>query len=251
MKTKKNIIFDITGVIFKENKRRMASKIGMKSIFAYVAKHRKNPLSVCFEILKKMSLEEKNTGTPRIMYKTYPMPECIALWQQGKVDNNYVTDSLLTYLEHLDTQNYFASRQEKQLMITMVHTLINTHKTPEIITPIVKTIKIIEKLKKQQKHQLFIISNLAHETFDTLSHLYQDVLDMFDDVIISAQVNLLKPDATMYQHLLEKYSLDPQECVFVDDQQDNTLAAQQLCITSIQFKSSKLLKKKFKQLKII
>ncbi|HEU5353010.1 MAG TPA: HAD family phosphatase [Actinocrinis sp.] len=41
--------------------------------------------------------------------------------------------------------------------------------------------------------------------------------DLFDAVVISGQVGLRKPDPEIYRIAAQKISLDPAECVFVDD----------------------------------
>ena len=43
----------------------------------------------------------------------------------------------------------------------------------------------------------------------------------FDGGVISAEVKLSKPDSQIYEILLEKYSLVPEECLFIDDLEIN------------------------------
>ncbi|MBO5410715.1 MAG: HAD-IA family hydrolase, partial [Clostridia bacterium] len=46
-------------------------------------------------------------------------------------------------------------------------------------------------------------------------------LAFFDGVLISADYKLLKPEKEIYEALYEKFSLNPEECFFIDDVQKN------------------------------
>ena len=52
-----------------------------------------------------------------------------------------------------------------------------------------------------------------------------------------------KPEKECYQILLNKYSLVPEECLFIDDNETNVEVAESLGIKSIHFASFKTLKK--------
>lgn len=50
--------------------------------------------------------------------------------------------------------------------------------------------------------------------------------EYFDGMLFSAQVKCMKPQKEMYQHLFERFSLKPEECFFIDDQELNIQGAQ-------------------------
>lgn len=50
-------------------------------------------------------------------------------------------------------------------------------------------------------------------------------IDRFHGVMFSADEGLVKPDPRLYVRLMEKYGLKPGECFFVEDREDNLLAA--------------------------
>ncbi|HEY6481646.1 MAG TPA: HAD family phosphatase [Streptosporangiaceae bacterium] len=54
-------------------------------------------------------------------------------------------------------------------------------------------------------------------------HLFPD---LFDAVVISAEVGMRKPEEGIFRLAAEVLGLDPAECVFIDDIQDNVAAAQ-------------------------
>ena len=51
---------------------------------------------------------------------------------------------------------------------------------------------------------------------------------LFDDVVISAEVGMRKPEERIFQFALGRLGLSPRECVFVDDVEGNIVAAQAL-----------------------
>jgi glucose-1-phosphatase len=62
-------------------------------------------------------------------------------------------------------------------------------------------------------------------------------LDAFDVTIFSAEVGLKKPDPEIYHMVLRELEVEPAEAVFVDDFKENTIAAQQVGMHAVHFKS--------------
>jgi epoxide hydrolase-like predicted phosphatase len=66
----------------------------------------------------------------------------------------------------------------------------------------------------------------------------QGFLDPFDEVIVSAEVGIVKPDPRIYHLALEKLSVQPAEAIFVDDMPENIAACQAIGMQGVQFKSA-------------
>ena len=87
---------------------------------------------------------------------------------------------------------------------------------------------------KQKGYQVLVLSNFAHRAH----HDCKDVLGFLDYVdggILSYQEKTIKPEPEIYQALFQKYQLDPTECVFLDDNRGNIVAANQLGMATILF----------------
>jgi putative hydrolase of the HAD superfamily len=56
---------------------------------------------------------------------------------------------------------------------------------------------------------------------------------MFDEVIISGEVGMRKPDAEIYHHTLELLKVKPNESVFVDDLAHNIKGAAELGMIAV------------------
>ena len=61
------------------------------------------------------------------------------------------------------------------------------------------------------------------------------LLDRFQAIIDATYTKVLKPDPRAYQMVLDELSLDPDLCVFVDDQQRNIVGAQACGLQTVLF----------------
>ncbi len=66
-----------------------------------------------------------------------------------------------------------------------------------------------------------------------------DFIPYMDGGILSYQEKLIKPMPEIYQLLIDRYSLKPEECVFLDDTLRNLEAAEKFGIHTIHFKNKK------------
>ena len=64
------------------------------------------------------------------------------------------------------------------------------------------------------------------------------IADLFDVIIISSEVGLMKPDPEMYHLTLDRLQILPQEAIFIDDKENNVIGAQAVGMVGIQFKDS-------------
>ena len=60
--------------------------------------------------------------------------------------------------------------------------------------------------------------------------------ELLDGFVLSCDIKAIKPDLAMFKKILDKYQLDPTNCVFLDDIEDNTMAAEKLGIKAYQIK---------------
>lgn len=82
---------------------------------------------------------------------------------------------------------------------------------------------------------IYVLSN-AHKSFYRYFPRYFD-LEFFDGVVVSADVHIVKPDVRIYEHIIEKYNLKAEECLFIDDRADNVEGAEKSGMKAIRFKN--------------
>jgi 2-haloacid dehalogenase len=92
--------------------------------------------------------------------------------------------------------------------------------------PISETVSLLPQLRQNGYH-LLAISNWSAETFSIARRKYS-FLDLFDFILISGDVKVLKPDPRIYQIFLQKTGKKAQECMIIDDKKINTDTAQTL-----------------------
>jgi putative hydrolase of the HAD superfamily len=61
---------------------------------------------------------------------------------------------------------------------------------------------------------------------------------LFDGIVVSAAVKLVKPEPGIYEHLRERFALDFAESVFIDDLPRNVEAARRLGLPAIRFETT-------------
>ena len=94
-----------------------------------------------------------------------------------------------------------------------------------------ESIKVLKKLKKQN-YECFVLSNWSAETFAGMTDDYP-FLKLFDGLLISGEDKLIKPDHAIYQLARDRFNLNPEETVFIDDKQENIEAAKGLDFKTI------------------
>ena len=91
---------------------------------------------------------------------------------------------------------------------------------------------------------------MSKECFAYLSNKY-DFWDNFKDIVVSADIKLIKPDPKIYAYTLNKFNINPEETVFIDDLLENIVAARESKIYGIHFTVFETCKAELKSLKII
>ena len=120
------------------------------------------------------------------------------------------------------------------LMDHLIASLLD--KVPSSLVPIPETVELLYRLKGQG-HALYCLSNMHLASIEFLERT-QSFWGAFSGKVISCRVNLCKPEAGMYAHLLETYQINPASAVFVDDVEVNLAAARQFGMRTVRFKNS-------------
>ncbi|MGY0570368.1 HAD-IA family hydrolase [Bradyrhizobium sp. RDM12] len=96
-------------------------------------------------------------------------------------------------------------------------------------------VEALKRIKAQFKTGC-ITNNLPANAIGSMTgrSLYvADVMVLFDHVIESAKIGLRKPDARIYQLMVETLKVDPEECVYLDDLGVNLKPAREMGMTTI------------------
>lgn len=99
-----------------------------------------------------------------------------------------------------------------------------------------KLVQYIRSLRP--RHQTALLSNAWSSTRRLLGSYPEPFLDVFDEVIFSAEVKLAKPDPEIYHLMLNRLGVPAHQAVFVDDFVENVEGARAAGLHAILFKSA-------------
>lgn len=121
--------------------------------------------------------------------------------------------------------------ERTNLTVTALTDFMN--RVPKFLTPIPEMQSLLSRLK-QKGHRLFCLSNMHEEVIQYLDKAY-DFWPVFEGRVISCYINMIKPEPAIYQYLLNKFNLNPEETIFTDDMPPNLNPASELGIHTILF----------------
>jgi 2-haloacid dehalogenase len=112
------------------------------------------------------------------------------------------------------------------------------------------TVELLKQLKASGKYKIYALTNWSAETFPVALERY-DFLSWFDGIVVSGTEKMRKPAPEFYQILLDRYQVEANEALFIDDNYRNILAAEKMGIKSIHFTSSEHLEAELKGLGVL
>jgi glucose-1-phosphatase len=86
----------------------------------------------------------------------------------------------------------------------------------------------------REKYKIGMLSNAWDDLRQTL-HERWDIDGLFDELIISAEVKMAKPDPRIFHLAVERLMVQPAEAVFIDDILENVQAARKEGLQAIQY----------------
>ena len=87
---------------------------------------------------------------------------------------------------------------------------------------------------KAAGYQTLLLSNTDPERFGFVRARFPEIL-FFDDYVLSYELKLLKPDPAIYLAAARLAATPPQECVFIDDMEENVKGAVAVGLAGIHY----------------
>lgn len=85
---------------------------------------------------------------------------------------------------------------------------------------------------KNQGFQIFILSNSLRERIKYYRQHFPEIFNQFDDIYFSCETGFVKPDPKAFENILKINNLNPNECIYFDDSQENVNVASTLGINA-------------------
>lgn len=258
----KAVLCDIGGVLLKTSTSKVVRQIGIGNVLSYAWQG--GSLSQVkpkiYSFIDYMT-EQEGTGSTDNRVPTYDghaLPLTMVRWQKGEVSNDQMLSTALGYIDEMDAKNHFKQPGEKDFMIKLAHMILESEQqahTKREIKPITKIVRRLAQQKNEtgdKAYKLIVISNMEADLIHELRQKFANLFDLFDDIIASGEVGLIKPNPDIYEHVLKKHNLKPEECVFMDDLIENIEGARALGINAIRInkKNCQPVRKKLQHLGI-
>ena len=222
----KAIIFDIGDVLLTTSTKSKATTI-IPSILL-------NPSSIFY--LPGMKVQEEffkilhqiPTKTTEPMYhQSKRLPQIMVDWMTNQ---NTSKEVISLVHKEIDKSNHQPSVKKLFKAITLFMFDPKTLAKAQIeIEPMVN----LAKQLKSHGYKLYILSNWEESSYQHLATLHPQLFKLFDGIVTSGEEKIGKPNPQIYTRLLKKYNLKAHECLFIDDEINNTIAAETMGIRSI------------------
>jgi len=93
----------------------------------------------------------------------------------------------------------------------------------DIFTPNVPVLDVLARIRAAG-YKTLLLSNTDPERFGFVQARFPEV-GLFDDFVLSYELKLLKPDPAIYRAAADRAGSRPDECVFIDDMEQNVAGA--------------------------
>ena len=102
------------------------------------------------------------------------------------------------------------------------------HASKDCLSPMECGFSLLDEVE-QAGAAIYCLTNMSHGTFEFLRRKF-DFWDRFRGLLVSARLDLIKPDPAIFRHLLEHFGLEPDETAFLDDNPANVEGARSVGI---------------------
>ena len=106
------------------------------------------------------------------------------------------------------------------------------------------------RVLKNKGYRLFGLTNWSAETFPIAYNRYT-VFREFEDIVVSGEVKLIKPDPAIFQLALDRFGINPEETLFIDDNIKNVETAISLGFQTLHLKEALQLENQLLELNIL
>ena len=112
--------------------------------------------------------------------------------------------------------------------------------------PVEGTTELVDELREADIRVLGL-TNWAAENFHEAARS-APVIDRLEDILVSGREGLAKPDPAIYALLIERFGLEPERTVFIDDTVVNVEAAERAGLVALHFTDAARLRADLRQL---
>jgi HAD superfamily hydrolase (TIGR01509 family) len=152
---------------------------------------------------------------------------------KAKELNHTVDKGLIAYGDFIDQIAELAGADRQIVNDTLTEHLAKNNLLFEYITTVLKP-----------RYKLGILSNIAMPDWFN-EHFTEQELALFDDILLSSEVGLVKPEPEIFRLSAKRLGVKPPDCVLIDDREPNIAVAQGLGMKGIFYQDFPQMKTEF------
>ena len=114
-----------------------------------------------------------------------------------------------------------------------------------------EVVELIRKIRDNNRYKLLALSNVNASHWDYILDKNWEFINFFDELILSHEIHLIKPDPKIFKYTIQKAGCKPEEIAFIDDGLNNIRSASELGIVGIKYTNTDELIEELKKLKLI
>ncbi|MGM0498199.1 MAG: HAD family hydrolase [Bacteroidota bacterium] len=158
------------------------------------------------------------------LYSQLKQNETFDLLEKGEISENQFVEEILKHVsEPIEKEDIIDAWNELLLDFPREH------------------IELLDQLNKSTRFRTFLLSNTnsIHKkeyNQDLFNRFSKRLEDLFEKAYFSHEIAMRKPDAEIFQHVLDREKLEPSETLFIDDSLENIAAASSLGLETYQIK---------------
>ena len=97
------------------------------------------------------------------------------------------------------------------------------------------------KSLKQKGYNIYLCSNLTQDTYNYINNNFE-IIQLSDGGVFSCFENISKPNVELYSILINKYKINVEETMFIDDTKANIISAKEIGLKTILFENMEKVK---------
>ena len=173
--------------------------------------------------LDKLNIEEsKRKILNDVIFHNQKWKDCL---------NGFITNSEL--IEYLIKENLKYKNEIEQIL--------SKNNLKYMLPPKEEMIEYYKYLK-QKEYKIYLCSNITEDTYNYIKDSFE-IIQVADGGVFSCFENISKPNVEIYQKLIEKYNLDIEKSILIDDTKRNIISANDIGLNGILFNNIEDIKK--------
>lgn len=255
----KYIIWDAGSTLTQVSHLAIANELGAKYIFSMLW-HIGKPLKMrqlMFQALEQYAGKQMVSDKNDIL--TYddtgmPLPHFMSdIWFCSRIPNREILAHVKKAVDQWSPKESVTKAQKnlikRTLCIALCARILGKHTCCDP-----QALELVKQLAKKGYKQ-YILSNFEKEAFE-IAYKNEKNKSLFKNfpreyIVISGDCGMIKPHRCIYEYFLQRYNLDPKECLLIDDRPENVKGAWNSGMQAIHLKNGKYKKLAHKLQKIL